>query len=127
MPEPASFRTSRLVFRAVQAPLDDTALLDIFGSDEPGQFGWTDAPVIPYSPKDIENFHKSVEKPAFAVMICLPDEEQEKTEGSGRKAGKSIGMMLLRTIDYVHRKADFGISLHRDHQVSFITSFSILL
>ncbi|GAA5970622.1 hypothetical protein JCM3765_006119 [Sporobolomyces pararoseus] len=110
MVEVPSFRTSRLVFRALESPLDDPSILDLFGSDEAGQFGWTDEPFIPWSKKNIEDFYKAMEKATIAVMICLPDEED------GKKAGKSIGMMALHPIRYPHRRADFGISLHRDFQ-----------
>lgn len=110
MVEVPSFRTSRLVFRALESPLDDHSILDLFGSDEAAQFGWTDEPVIPWSKKNIEDFHKAMEKATIAVMICLPDEENRK------KAGKSIGMMALHPIRQPHRRADFGISLHRDFQ-----------
>ncbi|GAA5837667.1 hypothetical protein JCM3766R1_000550 [Sporobolomyces carnicolor] len=119
--EAPSYSTARLVMRALQTPLDDKHVLDLFGSDEPGQFGWTDEPVVPYTPKKVEEFHKAMEKATVAIMICLPDDDKDEDgrsthEGSVTKPGKAVGMMALHPIRHPHRRADFGIAIHRDHQ-----------
>jgi len=119
-----SFRTSRLVFRAIESPLDDEFLVDLFGSDAAGQFGWTDEPVVPWSKKHVEDFHKAIEKAALPVMICLPEED-----GDNKKTGRAIGCVILHKIHPIHRSAYFGIAVHRDFQVSYTlkVSASVLL
>ncbi|GAA6025212.1 hypothetical protein JCM11491_004867 [Sporobolomyces phaffii] len=111
-----SFRTERLVYRAIASPLDDSTLLDLFGTDEPGQFGWTDEVIVPWTAAALQEFYKAMDKATFAVMICLPDPAGGSAPGHVRKPGDAIGFMALHPIRHPHRRADFGIALHRDHQ-----------
>ncbi|GAA5926022.1 GNAT family N-acetyltransferase [Sporobolomyces koalae] len=123
-PSPPSFRTSRLVFRAIeQNPEDDATIVDLFGSDAEGQFGWTEEPGIPWRSKDVEEFHKAIERATFAVVICLPKTDVPEPQDQGdskvhskKISGTAIGIMALHPIRHPHRRADFGIAIHRDHQ-----------
>ncbi|GAA6009607.1 hypothetical protein JCM10207_004122 [Rhodosporidiobolus poonsookiae] len=108
-----AFSSPRLTFRAMVADKDAPFFVDMWG-DAQTQFQAMGSACQPLKGSKIEEIVKHLEKSTLSVMICLP-----ATSTDGPEAKETvIGWMQLheRQAGSPHRKADLGLSLHRDHQ-----------
>ncbi|GAA5984391.1 hypothetical protein JCM10908_003330 [Rhodotorula pacifica] len=110
MPTPCSFRSERLVYRALDFPADDAFLLSTV-QDPATQMGYFGGVTKPYSMRDLESWKKHAESNILSVMICLAAED-----GS---AGQPVGVVDLEKREMggpQNRCCGFGMVINKDFQ-----------
>ncbi|GAA5984388.1 hypothetical protein JCM10908_003329 [Rhodotorula pacifica] len=109
---PCSFRSDRLIYRALDPEADQHFVLETL--NDPGtQLGVNWKPTRPLSRRNVANLAKHVDGCLLAVMFCLPSEEDAS------KAGTAVGWMHLEPFDSdnpQNRCARFAITLNKSHQ-----------
>jgi len=111
-----TFRSQRLVYRAVEENDDDKAFLHSLVTDSENFANFDPQLLKPFSKKDSEKYFANFPEKLLAVLICLPITPSKTLE----EEPSSEGTKVLRPIGFIGLQKIESYNLHHRHSNLFL-------